>query len=558
MTNLLPLILALTAARAADIPATGRVAAVTVYADRALVTRTVTVQVEPGEHAIVMSGLPAALVEDSLSASVKSGPVRLGGIELRRRFAPEAGDERVRGLEREIEKLDARLKDLANKVEVDRKMLEFADRLQALEAEKAGRDAGSGRTLNTAEWDAAIKYLSGLRTARMSSILATEADQRELTRTIEAKKRELAQIRTGRPGESRTAALLVTAKDGGEAVIDVRYVVPGAGWRPAYDARGDVAKKEVELTYFGMVIQQTGEPWEDVDLALSTARPSLGASMPELSPVFLSAAAFAPKPVYRAKSARAGGAMMAEMPSAAPMDRAAGFEAPPPQGGWETGEVETSGVSAVYKLPRRQTVPSANEPRRITIGVDKLAADLAYETTPKLAPLAYLRAKCTNTTSAPLLPGPVNAFLAGDFLGQSRIEITPQGAELPLQLGADERIKVKRERVAEKARETWWGKKLVIAQAYRLVVENFTGASQTVTVIDQVPVSQEASIEVRAFKAEPAPTEKSEEKGELRWKLNLKAGEKRIVEFSYEVVFPEDLSNRPGGRETIRRYQMSL
>ena len=83
------------------------------------------------------------------------------------------------------------------------------------------------------------------------------------------------------------------------------YVVPGAGWRPAYDTRGDVAKKEIELTYFGMVIQQTGEPWEDVELSLSTARPSLGASMPEIQPVFLSPAAFNPRPVYRRPRGRA-------------------------------------------------------------------------------------------------------------------------------------------------------------------------------------------------------------------------------------------------------------
>jgi uncharacterized protein (TIGR02231 family) len=251
------------------------------------------------------------------------------------------------------------------------------------------------------------------------------------------------------------------------------------------------------------------------------------------------------------------------MKSAMPAPAAMSMESeeapsPPPQGGWDTSDIDTSGVSAVYKLPHRQTIPSGDQPRRVTIEVDKLPAALAYETTPKLSPLAYLRAKCTNSTAAPLLAGSVNAFLMGDFLGQSRIETTPQGSELPLQMGADERIKVKRERIVDKAHESWWGKKLVIAQAYRLTVENFTGAPQTVTVIDQVPVSQDASIEVRAFKAEPAPTETHDEKGELRWKLDLKAGEKGTIEFSYEIVFPEALSNSPGGRDVIRRYQATL
>ena len=561
MTNLLALCLACTTAAAADLTPPSRVTAVVVYADRALVTRTVKVQVEAGESSVLLTNLPATLVEDSLSASVKSGPARLGGIELRRTFRPESSDGRVRALAREIEKLQDQQTELMSRIEVDKKALDFADRLQALEAEKAGRDAGS-RPLNPAEWEAAVKYLSSLRSTRMAAILKTSADLRELQRTLEAKKRELDLIRSGGGRETRTAALLLTARDGGESSIEVRYVVPGAGWQPAYDARGDVQKKEVELTFFGLVTQQTGEAWEDVDLALSTARPSLGASMPELPPVFLSSAGFAYRPQVRAKAPRGGAKMMSAMPAAAPAARDAGYEAvaapEPEQGGWETSEVESSGVSALYKLPRRQTVASGDTARRVTIDVVKLPAALTYETTPKMAPLAFLRALCKNNTAAPFLAGAVNAFLAGDFLGQSRIETTAPGQELPLQLGADERIKVKRDRLVEKTKESWWGKKLVLTQSFRLTIENFTGARQTVTVIDQIPVSQESGIEVRAFKSEPDPAEKREEKGELRWKLDLGAGEKRVIEFGYEVVFPEALAAQPAVRELILRRSASF
>jgi len=552
MTLLVSLLAAGTVS-AADVAATSRVTAVVVYSDRALVTRTVKVQVEAGESTVVVTGLPAALAEDSLSGSVKSGPARLVGIEFRRTFRPESGDDRVRALEREIEQIQDRHAELAGRGEVDKKALEFADRLAALEAEKAGRDAAS-RPLNTAEWDAAVKFLSSLRTTRMASILKTQGELREVQRTLDAKKRELDQIRSGRAGEARTAALLLAARDGGESSIEIRYVVPGAGWRPGYDARGDVAKKEVELTSFALVTQRTGEAWDDVDLALSTARPSLGAAMPDLRPIFLSGAEFRPRPVYRAKAARAGGAAM---PAAAPaaMEMEASDQAVPPQEGWETTGVESSGVSAVYKLPRRQSVPSGDLPRRVTIAVEKLPATVTYETTPKLAPLAFLRAMCKNTTAGPFLAGDVNAFLGGDFLGKSRIETTAPGQELPLQLGADERIKVKRERLVERTKDTWWGKKLVLSQSFRITVENFTGARQTVTVIDQVPVSQEASIEVRAFKSDPEPTARKEEKGELRWKLDLGAGEKRSIEFSYEVVFPEALSAQ---RDLILRRSASF
>ena len=40
----------------------------------------------------------------------------------------------------------------------------------------------------------------------------------------------------------------------------------------------------VELSYFGIVRNGTGEDWNDVSLTLSTARPNIGGAAPELRP----------------------------------------------------------------------------------------------------------------------------------------------------------------------------------------------------------------------------------------------------------------------------------
>src|SRR3954463_377205 len=46
-----------------------RISAVTVYADRAIVTRTASSQFPAGEHSLTFENLPAALVDQSLQAS---------------------------------------------------------------------------------------------------------------------------------------------------------------------------------------------------------------------------------------------------------------------------------------------------------------------------------------------------------------------------------------------------------------------------------------------------------------------------------------------------------
>ena len=87
----------------------------------------------------------------------------------------------------------------------------------------------------------------------------------------------------------------------GEFELELSYLVMNASWHPQYDVRvqmnEDQSAGEVELTYTGMVQQTTGERWENVSLALSTARPSLAAVLPELDPWYLKVYAPLPPPM---------------------------------------------------------------------------------------------------------------------------------------------------------------------------------------------------------------------------------------------------------------------
>lgn len=549
--------------QAADHTATGKVSAVTVYGDRAMVLRTVRINLAQGEHAITVPGLPAGLSEDSLSAGVVSGQVRLLGLDLRRQFASETMGKQARDLEKDIQKLEDKIREIQSKIEADRKAIEFADRLAQLKAEQPGKEFGA-KAFNPLEWDAAVKFLTKTRVDRNVSILGLERDKQDVERQAEAKRSELNQLRTDNR-ESRSAVLLVAANATTDAVLEVKYMTPNATWAPLYEARGDSAKKEVELTYAAQVAQKTGENWNDVDLMLSTARPALGAQMPDLPPSYLNAGMIAPAPVYtkaatrsRSRKGLAPAPAMAE--PRAMMSELSGEDAqePPPADGWETSSVESSGVSAVYKISRSQDVPSGDLPKRVAIAVDKLPAQLTYETVPKMDARAFVRAKVKNGSSAAYLPGPLNVFLGGDFLGKANMEPAAPGQEFTLSLGADDRIKVKRERINEKTKDAFFSKKITLSNGFRITVENFTGAKQTITVIDQIPVSQDSSIEVTEFESNLKPTEKIEEKGELRWKLDLDNGKKQVIEFSYDIIFPEAVSIRPGARESAKRFQNSL
>ena len=52
--------------------------------------------------------------------------------------------------------------------------------------------------------------------------------------------------------------------------IEVNYLVPNAGWIPAYDLRADNTSDPMTITYKARVFQSSGEDWDNIDLVLST------------------------------------------------------------------------------------------------------------------------------------------------------------------------------------------------------------------------------------------------------------------------------------------------
>lgn len=88
---------------AKEVPADSRISAVTVFPDRSLVTRASKVTVPKGESAIVVGGLPASLIQESLRVE-RAGNMEfeIGSVESRRVFRKELVREEERRLVEEL------------------------------------------------------------------------------------------------------------------------------------------------------------------------------------------------------------------------------------------------------------------------------------------------------------------------------------------------------------------------------------------------------------------------------------------------------------------------
>jgi uncharacterized protein (TIGR02231 family) len=519
------------------------VTAVAVYPDRARVTRSGTAALKSGSHKLELSELPLSLDAASVRASARgTARARLLGVDVRRDFYAETPAERVRELEKQIEALEDEMGGLDAQVELLQQERTSLSEL-ASQTKAFAHGLAYGKTTPEAQM-AVFDSLRGRAEEVNAALLDLAVQRRDLERRLQKLQNELAQMQGSRRRERYTAVVEVEVTQAGDLTVELTYVVSNAGWRPLYDVRllEDGEESVLEVGYLAQVTQRSGEGWTDVALTLSTARPALTETLPELKPWYVGPLIEPPR--LRAKMGMGSGAPAGLAP--APMMEDAMVLQAAVMEGEETKErdvevavakVDTSGAAVTYQVPGAVTIPADGAPHKVTVASFELEPELDYVTAPKLVEAVYRRAQVTNDSPYTLLSGTANLFAGDEFIGATELELVAPQGEIELYLGPDDRIKVERELKRREVDKKFIGDKRRLQYVYEITLENLLSTEVQVTLHDQIPVSRHEDVKVKLSSAEPEPAEQSE-LNLLDWEITLASGEKRVVRFGFNVEHP--------------------
>lgn len=534
------------AAFAAPLPAPSTINAVTVYTDRAIVTRTAPLELTAtGVVEVAFEKLPANLLDQSLQVSGRgAAQVTILDVTARAAYVDFTPNERVKTIEDELRGLGQQkrvLDDRANVLAMQEKTL---GRLEGAATAPPTKDTAPRLTIEESAKLLAFLEENLGKLATEKQTLTTKLE--ELAAKTDAAQRKLNELRGAGGRSFKTVTVRLDAATAGKLDLALSYTVPGASWTPSYDARVNSNEKTIALAYHGLVRQNTGEDWKDVALTLSTARPGMGGAAPEVRPwvvdIFrgipvalpvVSSAAFGGREM-RMKAPTAPGAMMMQAMAEAPAELTKDAT-------FATAAVDQAATSASFKIAMPASVPSDNSPQKIPVTTAALAANPEYLTTPKLQPAAFLTAKVVNTSEFPLLAGAMNVFLDGTFVATSALRTVMPEEKFDLALGADEGISVKHKRVRRFAEDTGLtnsGKR--ITYEYLVTLQNNKKTAARMIVADQVPVSRNEKIVVKQLVPDAKELKPTAE-GALKWTLDLKPGEKRELTVKFSIDYPKDI-----------------
>ncbi len=328
----------------------------------------------------------------------------------------------------------------------------------------------------------------------------------------------------------------ITSESAGTFPLELRYHENSAYWDPVYELHTD-AKSPLSLRVRARIFENTREDWKAAEVSLLTGNPSLGGELPELDPCFLN--------IRQERSSRArsvsynSAALTGSMPKMAMAMEMEDTAAPEfYEAETEEAEVNTEETMTEYVLPGRRDIVSGADGTLADLQSFSVDAEYVLHAVPKKETYAYLAAKVKTKDLPPTVRGRMNVYLNGIYGGSINVSPDLTKEMFDISLGKEEAVLLSRIRKSDAISESRLKGQKYREQEFELRVTNRRDKEVTVTVRDQVPVSQDKSITVEITEKDGA--ELNEKIGILTWKTDLKAGETKVLHLKYRISWPRD------------------
>ena len=569
----------------------GTVHQVTLYRDRALVTREIAVP--PGEplRSIEVPDLPELVLADSVYADGDEHTA-VRAVRTSSGLAAESQRQEVREIDGQLEALQRQRAELQVTRGVLTQNIESLDRMCSFAFATGQSDLNRG-VLNAETLTGLTSYSMSQRRELASEQLRCQTQLAELDKQLQLANEQREQATGVQSAAKYAAKIFVETPDGAAGTVYLSYLVGKCGWSPQYTVRGRVSEKSFELRYSALVQQMSGEDWNDVNLTLSTASPSISAARPMLTPLHIvsvdpSRVDENVEPARETSDPFEEPALddqadeLAEMvqtlrqqqqtaetdPGMEPFidspderdltlntlaSKLQELELRAASKSWRNlaPDANEDLASQVYTLSQAVSLDSRREQQLVQILETQMAGDIYHVATPLLSTYAYREAELTNTQPCGLLGGPASVYLDDCFVGRTQISSTASGQSLTIGCGADQQVRTRRELLDKQDQLQGGNRQLKFA--YRLVLSNFKNEPVIVRLVDRMPVTRQTQqLWVRLDDPlEPISNDDLYQRvlrplGILRWDLTVPAGRNGShafdVQYSYTVEFDRSLT----------------
>ncbi len=192
-----------------------------------------------------------------------------------------------------------------------------------------------------------------------------------------------------------------------------------------------------------------------------------------------------------------------------------------------------------YEFDIKQPLTLSSDGKTTTTEIARyqLPATYQYLGIPRADKDAFLIADATDWLQHSLLEGEANVYFENSFIGKTILDPTVANDTLHFSLGRDNGIRIQRTKVSARSTRRLLASSQEQNMTWRITVKNSRQEAVSLTLQDQIPVSENSNITVTTEELSGGQLDKST--GIVVWQLQLQPNEQREFIIQYRVKYPK-------------------
>ena len=190
-----------------------------------------------------------------------------------------------------------------------------------------------------------------------------------------------------------------------------------------------------------------------------------------------------------------------------------------------------------FEIKQPLTMTSDGKTTTTEIARYQLPATYQYLGIPRADKDAFLVADATEWQQYSLLEGEASVYFENSFVGKTILDPTVVNDTLHFSLGRDNGIRIQRTKVSDRSTRRLLSTTQEQNLTWRITVKNSRKEAVSLTLRDQIPVSENSNITVTTEELSGGQLDKTT--GIVEWQLQLQPNEQREYIVAYKVKYPK-------------------
>ena len=490
------------------------IARVTLLEDRAYVRRQGRLELPEGRSRWRLSPVSPLLVDKTLSAQLTGAKVIQVSVERSLPVPPDPlpPEDPAPALERQRQRRELQQQVLLNERELHSAST-FFDELTRDICKQVGWGVEE-----TAAWEKQLVELADWKEQLVE-------ERHRLDVAIDALDAPSARPRPPVPPAETVTEVILEIESSAAQTVNLRleYSLPCACWRPSH--RAVLNGAGLELQSEATCWQNTGEDWNEVELVFSTQRLSLGNEPPSAQPDTLRAQKKSSEVVVAERDQEIFELPSGDLAGLAPAARSS-----------EVPGIDDGGQVIHLRAPQKSSIPSHGKPVRVALSSFRCDTELENVLMGEVCSEVVQKSRQRNTSSDPLLAGPVDLIRESGLIGRASLEYVAAAEGFALGWGPLPSVRIVRQsRQGSEEKDDILGGWMRIKHTVQITLSNLSADSHTIKVMERIPVSELKQVEVVFDAKNTSPGAVPDANGFVTWTVDLGARARHHLKLGYSL-----------------------